>query len=121
MGVDQNTIAIITPYRGQLELLQQMVKDQDLGYVQIGTVDAYQGQEFDVVIFSMVRSNPARQFQKLASNPFNLLSVHLGFVGDLRRLNVAITRAKYHFCFVGNAHMLYKTGQIREEFDSLLQ
>lgn len=53
--------------------MREMVQKQNLGTVHIGTVDSYQGQEFDVVIFSMVRSNPARKLNGFCSNVSILL------------------------------------------------
>uniref|UniRef100_A0A8R1IF67 AAA_12 domain-containing protein n=1 Tax=Caenorhabditis japonica TaxID=281687 RepID=A0A8R1IF67_CAEJA len=103
-GMELSEIAIITPYRAQMDCIADLFREKireskeeddfNLEDINLGTVDSYQGQEFSVVLFSMVRSNPK----------FNL-----GFVSDLRRLNVAITRAKYQFMLVGNGVMLYKS------------
>lgn len=59
--------------------------------VRVCTVDSFQGQECDIIIFSTVRSNKGRK---------------LGFLKDERRLNVAITRARFSLIVVGNAHTL---------------
>ncbi|EGT31612.1 hypothetical protein CAEBREN_16388 [Caenorhabditis brenneri] len=98
LGIEAKNIAIITPYRAQTELIKQgmaniIEDDGDLSCseTKIGTVDGVQGQEYDCVIFSMVRSNPRNA---------------MGFVGDLRRLNVAMTRAKRHLMFIGNGCLL---------------
>ena len=88
--------AIISPYKAQVRLLRQLLKRDDFlkpfrRQVSINTVDAFQGQERDVVIISMVRANEQG---------------HIGFLGDLRRMNVAITRARYKVIIVGHAETL---------------
>lgn len=87
------SIAVMTPYRAQRRLLQQMLCEKlgaanenkllELG-IQVTTVDAFQGNEADIVVFSCVRANQKRD-----------LMAAVGFIGDPKRLNVAITRAKY--------------------------
>lgn len=62
-------------------------------YVEINTVDAFQGREKDIIIFSCVRSSKERT---------------LGFVSDYRRMNVAITRARHCLYVVGNSNTLEK-------------
>jgi hypothetical protein len=78
-------IIIITPYRAQVKLLQELVVVPRQSNLQIATVDSFQGQEGDVVIISTVRTRRA------------------GFVDDKQRLNVAITRAKRILRVVGDA------------------
>jgi hypothetical protein len=79
-------IIIIAPYRAQVRLLQERVKaPRKTARLDIATVDSFQGQEGDVVIFSTVRTK------------------RLGFVDDGNRLNVAITRAKRILRIVGDA------------------
>ncbi|EFP09071.1 hypothetical protein CRE_21612 [Caenorhabditis remanei] len=70
----------------------------------IGTIDSVQGQEYDCVIFSMVRSNP---------------KTTIGFIAEVRRLNVVVTRAKRHFIFIGNGYMLHSSHkpEIRKFFE----
>ncbi|CAL2039014.1 unnamed protein product [Caenorhabditis brenneri] len=103
LGIEAKNIAIITPYKGQVELIKQGManltkdwKDLSCTETKIETVDSVQGQEFDCVIFSMVRSNPRRT---------------MGFVSDLRRLNVVMTRAKRHLMFIGNAYLMANSWQ----------
>ncbi|CAI2355821.1 unnamed protein product [Caenorhabditis sp. 36 PRJEB53466] len=108
-GIKHEDIAIISPYRGQTELIRSMLFSRDpdnAGKFAVGTVDSYQGKEFDAVIFSLVRNNPSRT---------------LGFVSNLRRLNVAITRAKKHFMLVGNGWMLsvQRQQQIKDLFEKI--
>lgn len=81
-----SSIAVITPYQGQVEVLKTQLSQLDDPRIQIGTVDGFQGSEADVVLVSMVRAN-------------NQQSV--GFANDPRRLNVALTRAKRNlFVFI---------------------
>jgi len=84
----KSRIAVITPYAQQSRLLQQSFSEA-LGpryadRVEVNTVDAFQGREANVVIFSAVRAAG---------------SSGIGFLSDVRRMNVALTRAK-HFLFV---------------------
>jgi senataxin len=81
-------VAVITPYADQSRLLWRCFSDH-LGptlenFVEIGTVDGFQGREANIVIFSAVRAAGSRG---------------IGFLSDVRRMNVALTRAKY-FLFV---------------------
>ena len=87
---------IITPYRGQARLLRRLLKMQHYfrrlrRHITVGTVDGFQGQERDVIVISLVRANAEGQ---------------IGFLRDLRRMNVAITRARMKLIIVGNAHTL---------------
>ena len=84
----KSRIAVITPYAQQSRLLEQTFSDAlGPGYekvVEVNTVDAFQGREASIVIFSAVRASG---------------STGIGFLSDVRRMNVALTRAK-HFLFV---------------------
>ncbi|RMZ79303.1 hypothetical protein DV737_g3440, partial [Chaetothyriales sp. CBS 132003] len=86
-GVSQDDIAVITPYNAQLALLSSLLRD-DYPRLEMGSVDGFQGREKEAVIVSLVRSNPERE---------------VGFLGEKRRLNVAITRPKRHLCIVGDS------------------
>ena len=77
--------ALISPYRAQIELLERVFKDEE---VTINTVDSFQGQEADVVIISLVRSNDENE---------------IGFLKDYRRMNVALTRAKKKLIVIGDS------------------
>lgn len=73
-------IGIITPYNAQVDLIrQELQKDQTYKGIECSTVDGFQGREKEVIIISMVRSNPKG---------------NIGFLGEFRRMNVAVTRAK---------------------------
>eukprot|EP00210_Caulerpa_lentillifera_P005817 g5563.t1 len=92
---DVKSVALLTPYKGQELLLEELVdesKDLKTAQLCVSTVDGFQGREADVVIFSTVRCNPQRT---------------IGFVADARRVNVAMTRAKRGLVVVGNRATLY--------------
>ena len=87
---------IITPYRSQARLIRRLLKMQHFfrrlrRQITVGTVDGFQGQERDVIVISLVRDNAAGQ---------------IGFLRDLRRMNVAITRARMKLIIVGNVETL---------------
>jgi ATP-dependent RNA/DNA helicase IGHMBP2 len=83
-------ICIIAPYLKQAELLRNSLRAKHPS-IDISTVDSFQGREGDVVIISLVRSNPDHV---------------VGFLSDYRRLNVAITRAKRHVFVVGDSETI---------------
>ncbi|EGW31946.1 ATP-dependent helicase NAM7 [Spathaspora passalidarum NRRL Y-27907] len=98
-GVTPDQIGVITPYEGQRAYLVQFMsmnstlldkRDQYLD-VEITSVDAFQGREKDFIILSCVRANDAQS---------------IGFLSDPRRLNVALTRAKYGLIVLGNPRAL---------------
>lgn len=99
---------IISPYKAQVQQLRRRIlKDKDLfelrDNISINTVDGFQGQERDVVIISMVRSNDKGE---------------IGFLGDLRRMNVAITRARMKLIIIGDAATLGRHRFYKSLFDS---
>merc|ERR1719499_426904 len=92
------SIGIITPYMAHKVALENRVVDPMRKYlkehgvsVEVNTVDEFQGSERDLIIFSCVRSNGKK---------------NIGFLSDTRRINVAITRAKYALWIIGNATFL---------------
>lgn len=95
---DNVDFGIISPYRAQVRLIRRLLKMQYFyrrirHQVSVHTVDGFQGQERDVIIISMVRDNEEGQ---------------IGFLGDLRRMNVAITRARMKLIVIGNSETLSK-------------
>ncbi|WP_297453960.1 IGHMBP2 family helicase [Persephonella sp.] len=86
LGVPPEDIGVITPYKDHEEYLKKLVPD-----VEVKTVDGFQGREKEVIIISLVRSNPDEE---------------IGFLDDLRRLNVALTRAKRKLIVIGDANTL---------------
>lgn len=95
--LDKNlTIGIITPYRAQVDHLLKLTEASSTiaplsKLVSINTVDAFQGQERDIIAISFVRSNNEGE---------------VGFLGDIRRTNVAMTRAKQKLIMVGDSATL---------------
>ena len=91
-------VGIISPYRAQVQLLRRMIKKREFfkpyrHLISVNTVDGFQGQERDVIILSLVRSNDEGQ---------------IGFLRDLRRMNVAITRARMKIIILGSVGTLTK-------------
>ena len=84
-GVSEDAIGIISPYADQVKMIQDMTP------VEVKTVDGFQGREKEIIIISTVRSND---------------NGNIGFLSDLRRLNVAITRAKRKLIIIGNKDTL---------------
>ena len=96
-------IGIISPYKGQVQLLRRLLR-RDAWWktlrqlISVNTVDGFQGQERDIILISMVRNNEQGQ---------------VGFLSDLRRMNVAITRARMKLIIIGHSptlchHPFYK-------------
>ncbi|XP_044736532.1 regulator of nonsense transcripts 1 homolog isoform X1 [Chrysoperla carnea] len=98
-GVKPEQIGVITPYEGQRAYLVQYMQYQGSLHsklyqeIEIASVDAFQGREKDIIIMSCVRSNEHQG---------------IGFLNDPRRLNVALTRAKYGIIIIGNPKVLSK-------------
>jgi superfamily I DNA and/or RNA helicase len=91
-GVAASAIAVITPYNAQVQLLRRAFAESDLrGKIEIGTVDGMQGREMEATIVSLVRSNESGE---------------VGFLRELRRLNVALTRARRHLTLIGDSATL---------------
>lgn len=92
-GVPAEGIAVISPYQAQVKWILQKMEDQGLGGldVEIDSVDSFQGREMEAVILSLVRSN---------------LEGDLGFLKDVRRMNVAMTRAKRKLIVIGDSATL---------------
>ena len=89
-------VGIISPYRVQTQYIRSLIKgDAELKplrkAITVNTVDGFQGQERDIIIISLVRSNEQGQ---------------IGFLGDLRRMNVAMTRARMKLIILGNSATL---------------
>ena len=90
------SIGIITPYRAQVDYLTKIAEASNIfeplkHLLNINTVDAFQGQERDVIAISFVRSNNKSE---------------VGFLGDIRRTNVAMTRAKKKLIMIGDSATL---------------
>lgn len=95
-AIDANpdlSVGIITPYKGQYRNLKSRLSGTKFEK-DVFTIDSIQGSEFDIVVFSFVRSFSRRSNKKV------------GFLDDLRRLNVSLSRAKKKLILVGNLHTL---------------
>jgi len=89
-------VGIISPYRAQVQLLRKLMRQNEFfrpfrRAITVNTVDGFQGQERDVIVISLVRQNDQGQ---------------IGFLRDLRRMNVAITRARMKLIILGDRHTL---------------
>jgi len=87
-GVAAREIAVISPYGAQVRLLRELLDVPDL---EIDSVDGFQGREKEAVVISLVRSNPKGE---------------IGFLSDIRRMNVAMTRARRKLLIVGDSATL---------------
>ena len=95
---------LISPYKAQIRLLRQLLKREPFfrpyrSLISVNTVDGFQGQERDVVLISLVRANEEGK---------------IGFLKDLRRMNVAITRARIKLILIGSRHTLARHPFYRE-------
>merc|ERR1712147_502232 len=96
-GIKPDQVGVVTPYEGQRSFLVQYMAFQGSLHakmyqeIEVASVDAFQGREKDIIIISCVRSNEHQG---------------IGFLADPRRLNVALTRARYGLILLGNARVL---------------
>lgn len=89
---------LISPYKAQVQYLRNKIKGNPFfrpyrSRITVNTVDGFQGQERDVIFISLVRANENGQ---------------IGFLNDLRRMNVAITRARMKLVILGDATTMSK-------------
>lgn len=103
-------VGIISPYRAQVQYLRSLIRRVPFfkpfrHLISVNTVDGFQGQERDVIIVSLVRSNDAGD---------------IGFLRDLRRMNVAITRARMKLLIIGNADTLRRHRFYRRLHDYII-
>jgi len=98
-GATPDQIGVVTPYEGQRAFIVQYMqrngglRKQLYSEIEVASVDAFQGREKDYIVLSCVRSNEGKS---------------IGFLSDPRRLNVALTRAKYGCVVLGNPKILSK-------------
>ncbi|GGZ39564.1 helicase [Echinicola pacifica] len=113
LGLDQvkeqgYSIGIISPYKAQVRKINELIDEEEEfkslrsleDQTTIGSIDGFQGQERDIVVLSLVRSNETGE---------------IGFLGDYRRMNVALTRAKRKLIVVGDSATL-STDTFYQEF-----
>ncbi|VAI19196.1 unnamed protein product [Triticum turgidum subsp. durum] len=109
-------IGIITPYRSQLSLLRSRFTSffgpEIVAEMEINTVDGFQGREVDILVLSTVRASNSSGDRHHTGEARSI-----GFVADVRRMNVALTRARFSLWIVGNARTL----QTNSHWASLLQ
>lgn len=89
-------VGIISPYRAQVQYLRRQIRKKEFfkpyrHLITVNTVDGFQGQERDIILISLVRANDEGQ---------------IGFLRDLRRMNVAITRARMKLIILGDAQTM---------------
>ncbi|CAH1998602.1 unnamed protein product [Acanthoscelides obtectus] len=98
MGVKSTSIGIITPYLKQVQEIRSLMVEAEFLIPKVGSVEEFQGQEYDVILLSTVRSSPEYI-------TFDMIH-KLGFMVNPKRLNVAISRAKSVLVIVGNPNLL---------------
>ncbi|MET0572075.1 MAG: AAA domain-containing protein [Pedobacter agri] len=96
--VDFPSIAIVSPYKQQVQILKMLVEENELlmahqDKISVNTIDSFQGQERDIVYISLTRSNADGS---------------IGFLADTRRMNVAMTRARKKLVVIGDSATLSK-------------
>jgi predicted DNA helicase len=90
-GLHPSDIAVITPYNAQARLLRSLLSEQCAEGLEIDSVDGFQGREKEAIVYDLVRSNEDGK---------------LGFVNDMRRMNVALTRARRFLMVIGDSATL---------------
>lgn len=104
LGVPAKDIAIITPYTAQVRAIDAILGESE---IEVGSIDGFQGREKEAIIISLVRSNSANE---------------IGFLKDIRRMNVALTRARRKLIVIGDSatisnHSFYES--LLDHFDSI--
>ena len=104
---DRIDVGIISPYRAQVQYLKRLIRKRAFfkpfkHLISVNTVDGFQGQERDVILISLVRANDKDQ---------------IGFLRDLRRMNVAITRARMKLFILGDATTMTRHPFYRRLFE----
>ncbi len=102
-------VGLISPYKAQVQYLRQRIKSDSFfkpyrHLITVNTVDGFQGQERDVIIISLVRANENGE---------------IGFLRDLRRMNVAMTRARMKLMVMGDASTLTRHPFYRKLYESI--
>ncbi|WP_018249299.1 IGHMBP2 family helicase [Orenia marismortui] len=98
-GLDKSELAVISPYKDQVDLIKGLSKREG---IEISTIDAFQGREKEIIILSLVRSNNKAK---------------IGFLRDIRRLNVSLTRAKRKLIIIGDS----STVTVHPTYDNLIE
>ncbi len=100
-------VGVISPYRAQVQYLRRLIQKREFfkpyrRLITVNTVDGFQGQERDVILISLVRANDEGQ---------------IGFLRDLRRMNVAITRARMKLIILGDAQTMTRHPFYRQLYE----
>ena len=98
-GINGSEVALISPYKDQADLIASKIDNES---IEIDTVDGFQGREKEIIILSLVRNNPDR---------------NIGFLKDLRRLNVSITRARKKLIIIGDSSTISSNSTYRALID----
>ncbi|MFW5906795.1 MAG: IGHMBP2 family helicase [Candidatus Natronoplasma sp.] len=101
MGLEPTDLGVITPYDDQADLIGKKIGEED---IEVDTVDGFQGREKEVIILSLTRSNDRN---------------NIGFLKDLRRLNVSITRARRKLVVIADSKTLSSHPAYKELFDHM--
>ena len=99
-GYERKKITVLTMYTGQLLLLQEKMPKRMFGGVKVCAVDNFQGEENDIILLSLVRSNEEGR---------------IGFLGDSNRICVALSRARKGFYCIGNFNLLNSHSKLWKE------
>ena len=104
-------MGVISPYRAQVQYLRRLIKKDEFfkpyrHLITVNTVDGFQGQERDVIVISLVRANDEGQ---------------IGFLRDLRRMNVAITRARMKLIILGDAATMTRHPFYKKLYDHIMK
>ena len=104
-------VGVISPYRAQVQYLRRLIKKDEFfkpyrHLITVNTVDGFQGQERDVIVISLVRANDEGQ---------------IGFLRDLRRMNVAITRARMKLIILGDAVTMTRHPFYKKLYDHIMK
>ena len=107
LGYSPSQITILTPYVGQLLMLQNKMPKKDFEGVRVTAIDNFQGEENDIILFSMVRS----------TNPHSSRTT-IGFVKEDNRVCVSLSRAKHGFYVIGNFELIRQQSPLWESIIS---
>lgn len=105
-GLEPGEVAVITPYLAQVRLLRELLRSEVEAGLEVDTVDGFQGREKEAVLVDLVRSNEDGE---------------IGFLADIRRTNVAITRARSFLLVLGDSATLQNHAYYRTLMDSAEQ
>ena len=105
-GYRRSQITVLTMYTGQLLLLQEKMPKKTFGGIRVCAVDNFQGEENDIILLSLVRSNSEGR---------------IGFLGESNRICVALSRARQGFYCIGNFSLLKSQCRLWKEICDYLQ